>query len=583
MIPLRGRAGSDRPHLASCRILSQRCFELLEDRNVLASVSFLQHIVEPSYANGRLETTDLADVDQDGDMDIVSVGALSLSVAWYENVNGTFGPKQIIDQVDPISEERFSVARSVATGDLDGDGDTDVVATLRRRIVWYENVDGRGSFGSRQVIGDIEEVDDPTIRDIADIGLVSLHDINGDGDLDITAVTTQRIYWFDNNGDSEYSRRLGGNIEVGVSSFSRPFFAADMDGDGDVDFVTRDGGTLVLLRYAGTEFEREAIELSGQVISVFTADMDGDGDPDILVNHSSNDVGISQASWVENMDGAFTTARRIFSTDEWTGNSIHAADVDGDGANDVVVADAWYRNRGLAETFEREPAPGNSGLSADIDQDGDIDLVSYRSGELIEWQENDSQGTFLRHTVASQAFGTLSLGAADFDGDQDLDILTVSRTLDSNLLAWYENIGEGSFGRQQRLTLSWPEESYFVAYTAHVTDIDHDGDIDIIAAGYIGSTRGSQRDDSFYGISLYENTNGLGEFAPRLVASLGQESPSRPIGVTSGDFDGDGDMDLVAATTGGAVFLVRFAESIAQFDEPKCRENSTLSRFPCSF
>ena len=79
-----------------------------------------------------------ADLDGDGDQDFIA------GFGWYENLDGlgTFGPRQI------ISAETYQLSTLVA-GDLDGDGDLDLLAGSYNDngVLWFENVDGRGSFG----------------------------------------------------------------------------------------------------------------------------------------------------------------------------------------------------------------------------------------------------------------------------------------------------------------------------------------------------------------------------------------------------------------------------------------------------
>ena len=85
-----------------------------------------------------------ADLDGDGDLDVVSAGYQDGRFVWYENTDGagTFAAGQDIDLLDS--------AQSVVAADLDGDGDLDLVACdqVGGRIVWYENTDGLGTFSA---------------------------------------------------------------------------------------------------------------------------------------------------------------------------------------------------------------------------------------------------------------------------------------------------------------------------------------------------------------------------------------------------------------------------------------------------
>ena len=92
-----------------------------------------------------------ADLDGDGDQDVLSASKVDNKIAWYENTDGAghFGPQQVISTA-------AHAARSVFAADVDGDGDLDVLSAsfLDDKIAWYENTDGAGSFGAPQAISD---------------------------------------------------------------------------------------------------------------------------------------------------------------------------------------------------------------------------------------------------------------------------------------------------------------------------------------------------------------------------------------------------------------------------------------------
>ena len=86
----------------------------------------------------------LADLDGDGDQDVLSASVGDDKIAWYENTDGlgTFGPQQVITT-------SVAGAMAVYTADLDGDGDVDVLSASLgdNKVAWYENMNGLGSSG----------------------------------------------------------------------------------------------------------------------------------------------------------------------------------------------------------------------------------------------------------------------------------------------------------------------------------------------------------------------------------------------------------------------------------------------------
>ena len=100
-----------------------------------------------------------ADIDGDGDMDLASASYNDNKIAWYENTDGkgTFGSQQIVTT-------NAGGARSVFAADIDGDGDMDLASASYNdnKIAWYENTQGIGTFGrafgSQQIVTTMQVV-----------------------------------------------------------------------------------------------------------------------------------------------------------------------------------------------------------------------------------------------------------------------------------------------------------------------------------------------------------------------------------------------------------------------------------------
>ena len=84
-----------------------------------------------------------SDIDNDGDMDLASTSFGDNKVAWYENIDGkgTFGPQQNVTT-------DANGASNIFASDVDNDGDIDLISTSVNdyKTVWYENIDGKGTF-----------------------------------------------------------------------------------------------------------------------------------------------------------------------------------------------------------------------------------------------------------------------------------------------------------------------------------------------------------------------------------------------------------------------------------------------------
>jgi hypothetical protein len=364
-------------------------FEQCESRHCLSAVAFVAYEIECCVGFTAEPVT--ADLDGDRDLDVLVGSYGDHSIAWYENTdgNGKFGPKQVIaTQADPSS---------ITAADLDGDGDLDVLAAVSdfsygHRIVWYENTDGMGTFSEQRVISALEGA-----RSVA------AADLDGDGDVDVMSGSViglslaGELVWYENtDGKGGFSPpraiappRIGGGIYH--------ILTADVDSDGDVDVVSpahgwyenTDGkGSFGWIRPIGFTTHRGA-----------TADVDGDGDLDFLAAKAfvTADVRDFKIAWVENTDGKGRFGPERIITTQHGANWVTATDVDGDGDQDVLLAFdsniAWYENTdgkgsfGVPEVIPRQVGGARSVTAADVDGDGDVDVLSVSYNGGINWYE----------------------------------------------------------------------------------------------------------------------------------------------------------------------------------------------------
>lgn len=139
--------------------------------------------------------------------------------------------------------------------------------------------------------------------------------------------------------------------------------------------------------------------------------------------------------------------------------SVHAADLDSDGFNDIVAALGnpnivkWYKNNG-DNTFTANILANKAGLGpravqiVDINQDGKMDVVLASDLDTsVYWYENDGSENFTEHTISSTASNANSIVAMDMDNDQDIDILTSAfgGFGSTAKVILFKNSGTGSF------------------------------------------------------------------------------------------------------------------------------------------
>ncbi len=357
-------------------------------------------------------------------------------------------------------------AFSVYAADIDNDGDMDVLSASDddNTVAWYENTDGSGTFSAPRIITDTAVGARSVFAD----------DIDSDGDVDVLSASwgvlnsgsnpNMEVAWYENAPDTQ---PLGSFIsQQAIAYHTAPIsvISADLDNDGDPDVLSASYGDNAIvwnenLDGLGKSWSEHIISnQTNGPWDVFAADLDNDGDLDVLAaSNFSDDV-----AWFENRLNEVSTdfgPLQLISDIADGARVVRAADMDRDGDMDVISASwfdgkvAWYPNLGGTfgnpATNQNIIAVANTHTQAmhvvDLDNDGDVDVLygSWEDGveHKILWMENtDGSGlTWSSHEISTLIIGCQSLYTADLDGDGDLDVLSASQ--DDDKIAWYENLG----------------------------------------------------------------------------------------------------------------------------------------------
>ncbi len=241
-------------------------------------LTFTELIIDETTFQAR--SVHAADIDSDGDMDIVATARSDDDVIWYENVNNSYTRHTV--------DAEFARATDAVGVDLDQDGDTDILACgqIMDELVWYEN-DGAQQF-SKQIIASGQN----GMRSAVPV------DIDDDGDLDVAGALYAGglIAWYENDGQMDFARH-----EI-IQNFTLAFdvVAGDIDGNGTMDLAVsseeldslgwcaNDGfGNFTMHLIHGDYEKPRGLDL---------ADLNGDGRLDLIASANKE----SQIQWWEN-------------------------------------------------------------------------------------------------------------------------------------------------------------------------------------------------------------------------------------------------------------------------------------------
>jgi len=561
----------------------------------------IAHVIDPKTAGGPHDVI-AADVDGDGKPELIAN-------AMYCKTPGLYAYKPGADPSQPWKKQLIQSGlhlEGTAAGDLQGNGQMDLVCGP----YWF-SPPAAGPFSGQAWR---QHKFAPGFRDWCRAAVI---DVNGDGRLDIVLAEDEypdgHLSWFENRVSVDVQHPW---LEHPIES--RLIFAHTLQAwrDAKTQAVSvlvgemNQGGwgapynfDARLLKYAftdrGKSVRRELLYQGEGTHEGRVADLDGDGVPEI-VGHSGQVVNTKYPDclgWVQVFkqrpgQPRFQNYRHQFIDQEKpsAGTDILWADVDGDGACDVVCGAWWYKS----PNWQRHPIPGVAQIlnAFDIDKDGRKELIAIRAkpgakefyGALTSdlcwlkpvdplndrWEEHrigvgsgdwphstavapllpggrlalvagyhnrthpeifeapdNPASRWTRRVLADIPYGE-EMVACDLDGDGRLDVVAGPY--------WLENTGDGKF------TPHLLAEGYKKVARTAVADINGDGKPDVVAAEENVSWPAKR---SYYArVAWLENTGDPRHrgFTPHVVDRI-----VCPHSLSVADLDGDGKPEIVAA------------------------------------
>lgn len=316
----------------------------------------------------------------------------------------------------------------------------------------------------------------------------ALGDVDGDGDLDLlvgndSGFDPNRLYLNAGSGTFTNSgQALGTNTTTSVS-------LGDLDSDGDLDAVFGNDGSPSWVYWnngAGTFTDSGQTVGNDQTRSVALGDVNGDGSLDLV---TGNNAGSSRV-YFNNGAGLMVDSGQALAAASFARLALGDTDLDGD--LDMVIThlsgpNRLYTNNGAGFFADSGVWVGGTNRMpalANVDGDGDLDLVLASSLGPDTVLINDGSGTFTDSGQALAVGGvyeTVTVSLGDVDGDGDLDLVSGKYNRQSRL---YLNNGSGTF------TTNVPIMAVEPTYAVAMGDLDGDGDLDLAAGnGFFGPER----------------------------------------------------------------------------------------------
>ena len=341
-----------------------------------------------------------------------------------------------------IGNDTIFTTMAVMLGDVDGDGDLDLVTANQAQPNHLYLNDGTGSFSDATDIG-TNEFNQNQPHDAI------LGDVNGDGALDLIAANPfgpNDLYLNDGSGNfgPKISIDTDGNETVRV-------VLGDVDNDGDLDLVAGNSGiNRLYLNDAAGNFGLggDFMTDSDFTLAIALGDVNGDGALDFFAVHLS---GVSTAFDPDDLvpsrlylnDGAgnFGPGIDVAVDDDLSVSDIELQDVNGDGAPDMLTGmrdstNRLYLNDGAGNFGLGTEITADTDFTADlvlgdVDNDGDLDLIAGNGGGFVGLGNhfnrlyiNDGTGIFAAGVdIDSDGDDTLSVALGDVNGDGDLDLI----------------------------------------------------------------------------------------------------------------------------------------------------------------
>lgn len=480
----------------------------------------------------------------------------------------------------------FWEGRSLTTGDIDHDGDLDlVIASTERGLYIYEN-DGAGQFSRRsEALGPVADLD---------VFNAALVDIDNDGWLDLFLATYLDGNFVVHNRQGSFDManpQPVRNRDDAMLSISLSF--ADVDRDGDLDAALGNWAAGWYRRIPGEESRNRVVfnengtldgssftELSGlpgESLVILLSDIDLNGTADLLVG---NDFELPDYVYLGDGEGGFTPVTRADGLIPHTTNttmSIKTADLHNDGMPEIFFTQIAGRSSRVSERLKMQPL---AEYCDDID-DAETKALCLRNMEIKTWYKSGNRFDPSYSARCQELTGTLQTEcramlvkdlAIQKDDPEICALIPEGQPLpraycdihfkpfEAPLMSVFDTTLRQIM--RTNVLLTWQGESYADTATQEgleiggwtwdnkIADFDNDGFQDI----YI--VNGTWVPNEVSPSNLFYRNTGEGRFE-EASGPFGLEDYLMTASAVAFDMDHDGDLDMITQPVNGPVMLFR--------------------------
>ncbi len=575
--------------------------ELLWFENNGTASAWATHVIFGGANLNNVKDLSVADLDSDGDLDVVVAADTTPNLYWYQNAGDSLTWTE--NNTGIVTAGNIS---SITTGDVTNDGTVDIVYGLTSGSPYIKivaNVAAVGTVwltstvatGLSATIGDIQ-IKDLDLNGLAEIyylgnnsdliqltydlatsswnpliissntwGEINFIDFDKDGDTDILVGNSLNFSWLEND-DSLAGSWTEHVLISGLSTAIKNVHATDLDNDGDMEVIIakeEDGFVYAyenLLFHSSAQFDLTTIFDSSHTDAyhVVAGLLNGDQYPDIISANNSS-TGMEIFFFAGDGSGGYaaaTTVLNVASTTDSQISAIQLGDMDKDGDIDIVFAAKGNENIYLIDNQMNAGPFAASGKSAAGVLWGSITTLATASGQSDEIQLADINADGMLDVVAFDKLGdriiwlnndglwTQGIISDAYNSPLDLAVADFNNDGTLDVAVSSNSTVTRWFSNDNGDGSSWIQNNVasHTGYQIDVADMDSDGDIDIIASRNTGNT-----------ITWYAN-NGTGTSWQSHDTQIPISSFTRELQVE--DVNKDGKYEILTQTNAGDFSLI---------------------------